>query len=442
MESARKRQQRTEIVERLNGGKLRIERRNGSPNLYAAAYLQGKNVIKSTGEDTPNAARKAAFRWYGEQLDRIRKGEHLHGRLFADSVEAFLKHADEVGEVSEGQRRNYRQKWSLLKRHFENVKVADVDARFVMTLRKTRADATTKQGKRVTNATLKKDQDFVRLVLRHAHSWEKCIDSIPQFPSFSGRTWKVLPTRRPFLTYEQWKAVRALAHARAFQARLNPRTERQRKELYCFLMLCVGGALRIEEAHSLRWMDCGKPYLLNDADHTEVVQVKVFGKHSELTGKREDAWLLYDGAIGFKELQSLRPDAKPEDNLFLEKHRDGMRELLMEADLRANVDGITRDSKSLRQTGISMRLDLGKSPDYRDIAKWARTSVGQIGRFYDQSHPEQSVERITGFRKVEPKNEKERARMEKSAKSLARLQKAVQEHEDPRHEWERKDDDD
>lgn len=46
-----------------------------------------------------------------------------------------------------------------------------------------------------------------------------------------------------------------------------------------------------------------------------------------------------------------------------------------------------------------MRLDLGPNPDYRDIAKWARTSPAMIAAFYDQTHPQQSVERIVGFRK-------------------------------------------
>src|SRR6202166_1284793 len=99
MEGVPKRQQKTVLVERLNGGKLRIERRNGSPNLYAAAYLDGKNVAKCTGEDTPNAARKVALDWYLEQRDRIRREERLHGRPLADSGDRFLKHADEVGEV-------------------------------------------------------------------------------------------------------------------------------------------------------------------------------------------------------------------------------------------------------------------------------------------------------------------------------------------------------
>jgi hypothetical protein len=46
--------------------------------------------------------------------------------------------------------------------------------------------------------------------------------------------------------------------------------------------------------------------------------------------------------------------------------------------LREDSEGRTRDAKSLRQTGISLRLDLGPNPDYRDIAKWARTSPAMI----------------------------------------------------------------
>ena len=90
-----------------------------------------------------------------------------------------------------------------------------------MSLRQSRSEAKTKQGKRVTNSTLKKDFDFIRLVLKHAKEWEKSLDSLPQFPSFLGRTWMILPTARPFLPYSDWKKVRALAKERAaFETRL------------------------------------------------------------------------------------------------------------------------------------------------------------------------------------------------------------------------------
>ena len=73
MPDASKRQQRTQTVAKLNLGRLRLERRNAGKYIYARAYLQGKLVTKSTGEETLGAASKVAQDWYLEQLDRIRK---------------------------------------------------------------------------------------------------------------------------------------------------------------------------------------------------------------------------------------------------------------------------------------------------------------------------------------------------------------------------------
>lgn len=216
------RRQSTETLETLYDGKLRLERRNGGAKIYARTFLQGKAVVKSTGARTLKEATRIATDWYLELRDRVRKGEELHGKTFADMAEAFLDHADLVREVSEGQRRNYRQKWSLLKPHFRagpegrrhDVKVADVDSRFLLQLREARAAAVTKNGTPVRPATLKKDLDFIRLVLRHAKYIEKALDELPEFPSFRGEAWEVVPNPRPFLDREQWVRVRKLAKQR------------------------------------------------------------------------------------------------------------------------------------------------------------------------------------------------------------------------------------
>jgi len=50
----------------------------------------------------------------------------------------------------------------------------------------------------------------VRLVLQHAKEWEKCLKELPQFPSFRGDTWAVVPSPRPFLNHDQWTKVRDL----------------------------------------------------------------------------------------------------------------------------------------------------------------------------------------------------------------------------------------
>ena len=60
---------------------------------------------------------------------------------------------------------------------------------------------------------------------------------------------------------------------------------------------------------------------------------------------------------------------------------------------------LTRDRKSLRPTGITLRLDKGDNLSYRDVAKWARTSVQMVADFYDQAHPEQTAARVAGFRR-------------------------------------------
>jgi hypothetical protein len=239
MGEAAHRQQKTETLARLYDGKLRLERRNSAPRIFASTYLQGRNLVKSTGEVTIPAATRVATDWYLELRDRVRKGEHLHGRSFAHVADAFIAHTELTREVSEGQRRNYKQKWALLKEHFDGVKVTDVDTRFLLALREQRSQKKTKNGGAVKPATLKKDIDFIRLVLRHAKHIEKCLDDLPEFPSFRGQAWEVVPSPRPFLDYDQWVKVRDLAKTRMNEPDLNPRTRRQRQELYWFMLVCV-----------------------------------------------------------------------------------------------------------------------------------------------------------------------------------------------------------
>src|SRR2546426_2570492 len=398
MADAGHRQQKTETLATLYVGKLRLERRNGAPKIFARAYVQGKLIVRTTGEQTLSAATKVATDWYLELRDRMRRGERLHGRSFAHCADAFIEHAELLREVSDGQRKNYKEKWSLLKGYFDGVKVTDVDTKFLLELREKRSRKQNKNGDTVKAATLKKDLDFVRLVLRHAKYIDKCLDELPEFPSFRGEAWEVVPSPRPFLDHEQWVKVRKLAKARISERDLNPRSTRQRQELYWFMLICVGAALRVGEAYSLRWRDC-ELIKLNDKDHTEAVHMKVLGKHSR-GGRREEAYGMFGAVSAFKAMQKARPDAKPDDPLFTENHRESMTELLVAAGLRTNADGKTRNAKSLRQTGISLRLDLAPHPDYRDIAKWARTSPAMIATFYDQTHPQLSVERIVGFRKT------------------------------------------
>jgi integrase len=76
----------------------------------------------------------------------------------------------------------------------------------------------------------------------------------------------------------------------------DPRVRRQRLALFWFILICVGGALRVGEAESVRWKDCDLVRLNNGTEKGEpAVRMMVLGKHST-GGQREEAYVLFGGA--------------------------------------------------------------------------------------------------------------------------------------------------
>ncbi len=374
-------------------GRVRLERINGSPYISARVFIQGKLVRKSTRVTTLAAATDVARKWYQGLLAQDHGGKRIHGRLFLDAAEAFLTYANEAESVRKEQRKNYRQKLSLLRPFFLKVRVDEIDASFLTALRSTRAKTLTKNGDPIKAATLKKDMDFVRQVLRHAKEIEKALDVLPTFPSFAGDVWGVHPSPSPYLTSKQYRHLLAISQKRLGEADLNPRVARQRKELHAFIGLCVGAALRTGEAYSLHWSDCTE---VRFEDSGEIaIKMLVTGKHSK-GSIPEHAFALKEGVNAFRLLKRISPDAKPTDKVFREHHRDGLRELFEAAGLRDDptAGGKMRHSKCLRPTGLSLRLKQQPDVHLRHFAKWARTSVGMIEKFYDQNKPELAASQV------------------------------------------------
>ena len=393
----------------LGIGRVYIERRNGMAMLYARAFIQGRYKVWSTGARVEKDARRLAAEQFWA-LHKRSQTEQIHVRLFSDVVEAFLKHVPEHrrGEISDGQIEQYGIKWSVLKKHFENVNVTDVDQKFLVDLRLARRAQKTQYGEPVSWSTIQKDLTFVRLVLKHAKTVEKCLDELPHFPKFSG-DFTVVENGTPYLNLKDYNVVWQKAKERMNEEGLNPRTRAQRQELYAFVMICVGAALRVGEAESIRWRDCSLVKLNSvGGGKQSAVRMMVKGKTFKWNrGKRQEAHGLYHAVTGFKFLQSLRPNAAPEDPLFIETHRDGVAKLLEACKLRLTSDGEMRTGRSLRPTGISLMLSLSKNPDVYKIAKWARTSVEQIQKFYDQNPPVKAVEHIAAFRRPKGMDQKQ-----------------------------------
>src|SRR5262245_15487291 len=111
-----------ELVGKLFDGRVRLERLSPPKNISARTFIQGKLIRKTTRESTLGAATAVARKWYETLLAKQQLGESVHGPTFAEIAKKFLAHADREAVVSDGQRRNYRDKWNLLKPHFDGIK--------------------------------------------------------------------------------------------------------------------------------------------------------------------------------------------------------------------------------------------------------------------------------------------------------------------------------
>lgn len=388
-------------------GRVRLERLRSSGIISARAWIQGKDIRKSTGERTLEAAKRVALEWWEDLRARDRMGIKIHSLTFADCAEKFVaaqKNRAARGLISDGQARNYEQKWSVLKPLFVGIKATDVDAEFLESVRDRRSKLESKTGHALTASTMKKDFIFVLGVMKHAKDVLKVIDEVPQTPSFTG-TFSIQRRGIPFLTDSEYRLLHQTAKDQIDEEGIPPRTRRQREELYRFILICVGGALRVGEAESVRWCDCAvKTLKLENGKTQEAVRMMVLGKHSR-GATREEAWVMFGGVFAFKEMLKARSaDSKPEDPIFTESHREGMKLLLKRCQLytyrdHATGETLTRSRKSLRPTAITMRLDRGDNLTYREIAKWCRTSVAMVQDFYDQAHPSSTAARVATFRK-------------------------------------------
>ena len=308
------RKQRTTIVTTLLGGKIRLLRHNDHAMPYARAYLQGRYVSMRTMETSIRGASKVAEDWYFDLKTRVRQGDQLHEPLFADIVRDFLVDPTIKGAVSKGQHDNYAKKWNVLEPLFRDVRVSGVTLDKLEDVRNTRAAAPNRYGTPITANTIDKDMTFIRQVLRWGVERKALAITLPPAPKRKGR-FEVVKRGRPTLSLKQWRKVTLAARKRAEDAE-KKRAAQERKpprgrkvdvektwELYYFIVFACGGALRTDEAYSVRWKDCSEAVLKTPEETDEdAVHVLVLGKHSRV-GQRENGWVLFGGVDAFHQLQ-------------------------------------------------------------------------------------------------------------------------------------------
>lgn len=346
--------QRTTLLAALFEGGLRIEQRNANAILYARTFLSGKPLGNSTGEITLGAAKTAATKWRLDLLAQQRLGIAIHGETFEVAARAFLTDQDHIKAVSDGQRNNHHSKWRLLQPHLTGIRLTAIDLSWLEQLRNRRSRDLNRSGAAISSSTLKKDFIVIRLVLRHALERTKTLASVPTFPSFAERKWKIHARPRRFLTAAEYAVLQQTALTRINNPAITDRQRSTRQVLFWFMELCVGGCLRVDEARSLRFRDCVLSTVMVGTTARAVLLMKVLGKHSLNGDDREEAFGLAGAVSAFTALPKRRPQAQADDLLFPSLHRRQFRELLEAAQLRVTATGDTRNMKSLRSTGICL----------------------------------------------------------------------------------------
>ena len=139
--------------------------------------------------------------------------------------------------------------------------------------------------------------------------------------------------------------------------------------------MMVHTGARVDEVRRLRVRDCVvRPNPKNPKRH--YLELWIDGK----TGRRKA--IGWSGAASAYGRLVKRNDLKPEDLLFTEHHRDGFRELLEAAHLRYDADGMTRNLKSLRATGIAFRIRNNPRINLKLLGIQSGTSVQMLDTHY------------------------------------------------------------
>lgn len=213
--------------------------------------------------------------------------------------------------------------------------------------------------------TLHKNLVAVRRILKFAVE-EGWLGALPLFPQLE----TIEHNPRPWLDPDEWAVLQEVAKQRIVEAD-NVRTKRQREELYDFCLMMVHSCARVDELRRVHVRDCAvkklkRPYL----------EMRIQGK----TGFRKS--IAWSGAVSAFNRLVARGKLQPDDFLFQEHHRDAFRELLEAAGLRRDQMGKVRNLKSLRSTGLMMRIKSNPRINLKLLAENVGTSVAMLDTFY------------------------------------------------------------
>lgn len=398
--------------------RLFIELRSKSRFYQSLTFLDGRLRQKSTKTTQLKTALKLSEEWYRSELGA--KNEHPVHSIDATMAERFAAY---VVSLPKDRQQDARNRWSPIHGFWGGLYMKDVSPRTYHDFYRWRRRAQT------SNHTLHKDITLIRQILKFSAE-QGLLPALPFVP----RIGKIPHRGRRWLAMPEWKHLLKVSSQRIAEAK-NKRVVEQRQDCHDFAVFMVHSMMRVGEVQHLTFGDCR---LAKNADNEPILICDV---RVSKTGPRSGVACLSGAASVFK--RRLK-EHTPQERLFPRSSCRAFTSLLKAANLHRDLDGRTRNFRSLRATGISLRVLAGAN--LMVIANNSGTSVMSINNFYAKHlksaddmndltrvsgrnrHPEQSVERVAGLAAPKKaKRTKNVARMKQSAAALSRLKKALKE---------------
>ena len=352
------------------------EPRYKTPNWYARCYLEGATRQVSTKEEDIKKARTFAKKWYANMVARVSDGlpnERIHKspHLFDEVAQEILsqwKVWSEDGTLYEGYWKDHHGRYNrYIKPFFKKDYVEQITTPRLVQWQKWRMDKRIKSDI-LHVGELKKEYTVIFQILSYAQE----LGYIQHLPSKPRTVLRRLasnknPPSRATFTSEEYKHLLSVSRRRISEAKKlvdNPpkkgggwaRILQHRRYIHYFIIFLASSGVRPGEATRIKHLNVKK--VKNKDDRKCYLSVFIKGKKTD-----RKILVKYGGYFAYLGLcEKVCPDYKPEDLVFPRIPRGGLRDLIIEADLRYTQGGDRRDSKSFRHFYIMTALAQKTAP--------------------------------------------------------------------------------
>lgn len=359
-------------------------------------YIQGKQIVKSSGELKLKNAISVLEKWYDELVFKKKHNIKIHQTSIKDSIESFLKDNDSNTSITGVTRKWYKDRWNYISKNkdFMKLNVQTLDAMDVQKVYiKWRMDRAKSQGKVLRGKTLEGDLMAISGFLSWCYKKKLRTEKLENIKRILSKEIRTQRTSRSLFSKEEYNHLLKVSRSRIKSGR-TLRIRFNRERLHQFIVFMVGTGLRVDECLKLHWEDVifmdrmkNRKNITGeiDLDDHSRYWLKIYVRESKT--KQRECVSVSSSYFALQRLMKLYKETglqKLSGEIWgVKSFREGLNELLEDAKLKTENRGGTilkRDSKSFRNTFIQFMLDKGINSTV--IAKNCGTSTQMIDKYY------------------------------------------------------------